>query len=282
LHQANSSHRLNTPPTEDVRRFGVVVAVKNIGRELITSDDIAPFEDQVAMSTAVLQSLLSRLEAIFKEENTPGPSDQRVRECLLASSKPSSLVALLGLLPSDAAIDFAKAHENGFFRFDLHEPHSRAFRLRLHLWTELSRVPSNDVHNHTRDYWSVVLLGGLRVTQFERQARGRHRFFHYLASNESADGAYSFLSSSEISLRETISADVQSGEVHAQACHQLHQVAPLVVPTATLFLQGPERSTVTDVFSSRPKPPTPVKCRPLTSSDRESILQALDSLMGER
>jgi hypothetical protein len=229
-----------------------------------------------SVSAEKLQSLLSGLAALFGEEPTPSPPDERVRECLLTSSLPSNLAALFGLLPSRSATDLARAHENGFFRFDLYEPRNRVFRLRLHLWTELSQALASDVHNHTRDYWSVVLLGRLKVTQFE-QARG-HQFFHYVASNESANGAYSFSFASKLSLRKVLSTDLWPGEVHSEPYQQLHKVAPLVVPTATLFLQGPERSVVTDVFSLTPKPPISVE-RPLTSSDRDLILCILDSLL---
>jgi hypothetical protein len=167
-------------------------------------------------------------------------------DCLRRISASQQLSAFI-----DGRARLAIEHQNGFLKLPLYEPPDGAFRLRLHFWTAgRGAAACPDIHNHTRDYWSLVLAGRLKIEEFAPSPTG-DKYHEYLASNRTPDRRYTFSYRGVTRHALTDVRKVAVGEFHSAPHSTFHRVRILLFPACTLFLQGPERCSSTVVLSSR-------------------------------
>ena len=144
-------------------------------------------------------------------------------------------------------------HQNGFLKLTVSKPPDDAFRLRLHVWTaRRGALNCPDIHNHTRDYWSLVLAGRLKIEEFTPSPSG-DKYYEYLASNRTPDRHYTFSYRGVTEHALTRVREVAVGEFHSAPHSTFHRTRILLFPACTLFLQGPERCSSTVVLSSHIK-----------------------------
>jgi hypothetical protein len=146
----------------------------------------------------------------------------------------------------------AIGHQNGFLKLTLFEPPDRSFRLRMHVWSASTGSPCPDIHNHTRDYWSLVLAGCLRVEEFAPIATGEE-YHEFVASNRTPDRRYVFSYRGVTRIGRTHVQEVGVGQWHSALHAVCHRVRIRSYPACTLFLQGPERRSDTVVLSTELK-----------------------------
>jgi len=164
-------------------------------------------------------------------------------------------------------------HQNGFLKLPIYEPPNGAFTLRLHVWTagrDMSACP--DIHNHTRDYWSLVLAGRLKIEEFAPCPTGDN-YYEYLASNRTPDRHYTFSYQGVTQHALTGIREVTVGEFHSAPHSTFHRVRILLFPACTLFLQGPERCSSTVVLSSHIKETLEAKALKPSGADVANALK---------
>jgi hypothetical protein len=177
-------------------------------------------------------------------------------------------------------------HENGFLKVIVHEDRDADTRVRLHVWDTRRRKTGieSDIHNHTRDFASVVLTGNLVSRRFIVDATATSpAYFSYRATNRLLDRSYAFEPGPRLHLRMTDAEQVSVRTTHYDNFDALHQifVAPRQL-VATLFIQGPVKQQTTTVCALRRKHQLLSKSRPSSSKKLTHVLTQLAIHLDEK
>ncbi|SNY95285.1 hypothetical protein [Flagellimonas pacifica] len=128
-------------------------------------------------------------------------------------------------------------HQNGFHKYILYTSKSRKWRIRLHIWDEM-QFNNQDIHNHTFNFTSVVVQGGLKNLIFEGDLKNSspYHLYRYNIDNETNDSQVTSLEETKgLKLKQSI--DIKKGDVYYQDASIIHKIEAAEYPTATLVLQ---------------------------------------------
>lgn len=145
------------------------------------------------------------------------------------------------------------SHPLSFTKVMLAKDHSTGSQLRLHIWEKEAGIMGTDIepHSHTRDYWSLVLLGELEVVKYCEVVSGQ-TYQKYSASDAQDSDGYVYTHLGQVNLSEQSRTQVLQGGVHNLNYDFVHSVnVSNLGPVITLFLQGPTKSNHSFVY--RPK-----------------------------
>lgn len=202
------------------------------------------------------------LRKAFKSKWSPIVFDlmrQAVSERLLGITKDGILKRFLNDLIKDRVRveGLAKesySHPNGFDRLVLAAPISNDFRLRMHVWHPRwdSEHRDANLHNHTRDIWSIVLKGELCDSTYV-EARSAAEYYRYVVGERAGKESYHIEPCGKANLSKQTGARVSTGEVYSLPFFTVHRTSiPKGLQAITLFLQGPLRQGASIVYSSEP------------------------------
>lgn len=208
-------------------------------------------------------------------------------ELFLSKVGNSELLRLVDLIHREGAGQVAPRlleqsywHPNGFLKVVV-----RAFedgsRLRLHYWPGLSErvVPlDEDIHTHRWNYWSLVLVGALRVETFiEAKSLGTAYFEITCSSN--SNGTYTMSEPKQAILSQLSDRIIMAGSTHFGTISTLHRCARAASgPAITLFFQSAALCRASRIF--RPTAPTErieTSSAPATCADIENMLNMIVS-----
>lgn len=144
-------------------------------------------------------------------------------------------------------------HDNGFSKIVLAGILGDEFEMRFHLWNGKVARPCN-IHNHTRNYVSLVLYGSLVNQQFIQSPSG-DVFFQHRVRTRGEEGGYEVKYVRESRLSLTNEQRLHSATCHSAEAGVLHRIVQSELqPVATLFFQGRRERLETDMFSDRRVP----------------------------
>lgn len=232
---------------------------------------------------------ITAIQAICSSASYRSPKDISLDlESFVAKSGADALVQ--ALLRRDVRlrnlVESPFEHENGFLKVIVHEDRAADTRIRLHVWDTRRRKTGieSDIHNHTRDFASVVLVGNLTSRHFIVDAAvSSPVYFSYRASNRSLDKSYVFESGPRQHLSMVDTERIGQGRAHYGYFDALHQI--IVAPgqlVSTLFIQGPVKQDMTTVCSLRRKKKLLSKSRKLSSEKLAHALTQLASYLEAR
>jgi hypothetical protein len=184
---------------------------------------------------------------------TTGLADLRTAARGVAD-RPDEFASWLVELRQDESVVRAVAarsywHPNGFAKLVLHsEP---ACKVRLHVWPASSTWPrpgEANPHSHRWDFASTCVVGdGLHMVEYTESDRGA-RYTRYRYGADVTDRA-ALLADGSVRLARIAAPHVHRGQVYSCDTSVVHTVVPIgTALTATLVVQGPQRSPSTVVY----------------------------------
>ncbi len=199
------------------------------------------------------------LDRLLNQQSATSSLPKRA-ELLRIAFDQGLLVRLVGWLLGDRAalldyLEESQVHENGFIKIKLRHKPDTDFTMRFHIWDgrQFGSPAISDIHNHTRDFASVVCAGSLTVRTFSCKF-GPGSYWAYRGNNRSPERAYTFESLGSGSATVTSERVLLAGDAHCAAYSRLHQTeSPPKTLTATIFVQGPEKQSTTTILASERK-----------------------------
>ncbi len=132
-----------------------------------------------------------------------------------------------------------------------------AFRLVLNLWRPpytADQVADGQIHNHRCEFWSTILFGSLRASEFERHESGEPyvelRYRPALNIRGEKRNEYRILG--QCKLRRRTDVEWSKGMTYHLPRDRIHRIVISDEPTATLLLRGPHEVVDTSIFARRP------------------------------
>lgn len=178
------------------------------------------------------------------------------------------------------------AHSNGFDKIVLED--EPGFKLRLHIWWRGNYELDSDVHNHSWDFASWVLIGGLYTELFTEvpanAATAPMEHYRFVPAMRDGRMSYEMQHVGRCGLKRLFAAAHPTGSRYSLQHRQLHTGNPDAARlTATLLLQtrtlAPESDIVRRTALTHPSTTT---CTPFTSDSLSDKLQRLDAALGEQ
>jgi len=163
---------------------------------------------------------------------------------------------LAGLRENDAQVrDIAVRsywHPNGFAKLVLHADPATGCKLRLHVWPAATggpRLGESNPHSHRWDFASTVVAGnGLDMVEYQETAALGARYDRYRYGADPNDPA-ALAPEGPARLATVATPQVTLGQIYSCDTTVVHTVAPIgLALTATLVIQGPQRSPSTVVY----------------------------------
>ena len=190
------------------------------------------------------------------------PNDDKIITAMRTIARQEFMSALLHSIKSDSALSAAVCersyfHPLAFSKLVLMRDNETGSQVRLHVWSSALGTSEDEPHTHTRDFWSILLSGGLNIFDYEEVETG-DAFLKYKTTGGEAFGGYAYEHIGSACVARVHSTELRFGgpDVHHLDYDQIHLVRPFApARTVTLFLQGPERSKHSVVYSKiRDKP----------------------------
>jgi hypothetical protein len=202
----------------------------------------------------------------------------------------SPRAVLKGYLASPAQLSTiaarSYAHANGFDKIVLED--WPGCKLRLHIWWQGNHALESDVHNHSWDFASWVLIGGLLSELFSEgsaeAASAPMQHYRFVPAVRDGRMSYDMQHRGNCHLERVFAATHPAGTRYALKHRQPHTGNPDAARlTATLMLQTRTLALESDVYrhTALASVPTTI-CDPFTVDSLTAKLQCLDSALAER
>jgi hypothetical protein len=145
-------------------------------------------------------------------------------------------------------------HPNGFAKLVLYSSREPEFKVRLHVWPASSGAPrpgEANPHSHRWDFASTCAVGeGLHMVEYAESDRRGTRYDRYRYGADATDKT-ALLADGSVRLIRLAAPHVHRGQVYSCDTSVVHTVVPIgTALTATLVVQGPQRSPSTVVYRS--------------------------------
>lgn len=186
------------------------------------------------------------------------------------------------LLDDEHAVDAVARrsfhHSNHFDKLVLVDDGSgAAHRLTIHLWRppySSAAVEDEQIHDHRCNFWSTVLFGSLRSTEFARDPSGEPYAEVRYSPSWSALGAKhnNFRPVGTARLRTARHPTHEVGSTYHLPWHTIHRISISKRPVASLVLRGPYVAAESSVFRTG-DPYTDAELPPLASEVVRDHLQ---------
>ncbi len=166
-------------------------------------------------------------------------------------------------------------HPNGFAKLILHP--GPAVRIRLHVWPAATgaRLGESNPHSHRWEFASTVLAGGgLDMVEYAETSTGGTPYVRYRYGADPADRA-ALRRDGPARLVPVRTPVARPGAVYSCDTTVVHTVTPVgTALTATLVLQGPQRTPSTVVYRD-PALGDDQPNLPLTSTEAHDLITAV-------
>jgi len=150
----------------------------------------------------------------------------------------------IGLLNATSAASVL--HRNGFTKIPLFEDPTTGREIRFHSWGS-AQTGDENIHNHTKPYWSFVFSGAVIVEEFQL---GPGSYYNGYKSSHIGNSDYTLQSLGRLSLERTDTRIIKPGECHSGDISTLHRLSiPEGRTAATIFCQGSRAVRETRIFS---------------------------------
>jgi hypothetical protein len=191
------------------------------------------------------------------------PTSSSYLEVISKLSQKRELSTLIGgALGNSQILDAIAArsyqHNNGFEKIVLVASKTPQYKLRLHVWWPNASIEPTEtnIHSHRWDFSSSVLVGALTCEEFV-VSNEESSPYHHLVYSPVVNNKYSIQSVGVTYLSCARRDVLRRGDIYYLAFNRLHSVnADRTKLAATLFLQGPDLVTTTDVFTTQNKKKT--------------------------
>lgn len=175
-------------------------------------------------------------------------------------------------------------HDNGFLKIVFPVTDPVIAEVRLHAWQQAGTDDAN-IHNHSADFVSMILCGGLVERHFAAPDAGStdaSAYQHFACGTRSLGQSYTMRELGQARLTCTLTEQLPTGTIHALRHDVLHRIHVSQLPTMTLFIQGHRKVTGTDSYLGAIRALPPVVDSPMIESARlrsflASALQMLPS-----
>ena len=142
-------------------------------------------------------------------------------------------------------------HSNHFDKLVLLD--SAAHRLTIHLWRPpytLAEVQDEQIHDHRCNFWSTVLFGSLRATEFARDPSGEPYAEVRYSPSWSPSGVKhnGFRPVGTALLRGASRVNHESGSTYHLPWYTIHRISISEQPAASLVLRRPHIAAESSVF----------------------------------
>ena len=174
---------------------------------------------------------------------------ERLRSALITLSPPSEWLRLVAQSGTALAVISRNAylHSNGFNKLILAE--TNECELRLHVW--FGSVNHPNIHDHTRDFASLVIAGQLTVCRYAEGTGQPH--YLYVSHSGGRNAEYDISQAGQIRVSVAETKNLRPGDIHCDEHSTLHRAYGVAGEvTATIFLQGPRRASRARVVVDRP------------------------------
>lgn len=141
-------------------------------------------------------------------------------------------------------------HPNGFAKLVLSS--APDVKLRLHVWPAgEARLGESNPHSHRWQFASTVVVGsGLHMVEYAETGAGGRPYERYRYGGDPGDPA-ALLADGPTRLVRVAAPHVHRGQIYSCDTDIVHTVAPISDDlTATLVVQGPQRTPTTVVYRS--------------------------------
>lgn len=165
---------------------------------------------------------------------------------------------IVRLLDDERAIDAVASrsfhHSNHFDKLVLvGDTTCAAYRLTIHLWRppySSAEVDDEQIHDHRCNFWSTVLFGCVRSTEFARDPSGELYGEVRYSPSWSASGVKHncFRHVGTAQLRAVRHPVHQAGSTYHLPWHTIHRISISERPVASLVLRGPHVAAESSVF----------------------------------
>jgi hypothetical protein len=170
-------------------------------------------------------------------------------------------------------------HDNGFAKIVLFQSAGNLSEIRLHLWSkrlsDFANTFHSNVHNHSADFVSLVLVGSLVEERYiQRRLEPSAVFKKYVCGSRQERSSYEMREVGDRVLSLRLRRTLKEGTWYGLRHHQLHRDIDWSINTCTLFCQGPREQSGTIAFSPPSiKWPKLVSSMPYSPSDIRNLLQ---------
>lgn len=200
---------------------------------------------------------LSKLRWTLDERlyNAPDPMSV-ARDVLNNIGNRVQLLELLRSILSDESLANQIAscsceHPNGFDKINLINSDNQAYKLRMHIWwhDHIVRRPE-DVHNHSWDFSSIILMGSLRSQEYQISETGVDKY-QYVYNVKPFDPVVEYVGKSK--LRCIFDDILMPGNCYTLSHRVLHRVTRNSShTTVTLVVQGRFLSDKSSIYADQP------------------------------
>lgn len=216
--------------------------------------------------TEISKQVMQNSEELLARLNERRYASRRITARALASVR-NGICSLVTRMSDDDVILRAVArrsyaHDNNFAKLVLVQASEGPREVRLHVWGPAAGFErrgnwETNIHEHSADFVSLVVVGGLteRIYEMAEQGEGRsgtlYRAFH--CGSRSEETAYRMSPGRYGRLRVSREYVRIVGGWNGLRYDVLHRVRPIDGDTVTLFCQGPRRQVGTSVYCSPKK-----------------------------
>jgi hypothetical protein len=177
------------------------------------------------------------------------------------------------------------AHSNGFEKIVLED--QPGYKLRLHVWWRGNHALDSDVHNHSWDFASWVLIGGLCTELFTEvpadAATEPMEHYRFVPAVRNGRMSYELQHRGSCGLKRVFAATHDADTRYALQHRQLHTGNPDAERlTATLVLQTRTLAPESDIYRRTAlSSPSTTTCKPFTADCLSRKLERLDAAFAE-
>lgn len=137
-------------------------------------------------------------------------------------------------------------HRNGFIKIPMFEDPVSGREVRFHSWNG-SYVGEENIHSHTKPYWSFVVAGSVLVERYEL---GPGNSYNAYRSSHIGRSDYALEVLDRLSLEHVGTDIITRGECHFGDTKTLHRLIVSQGQSAsTIFCQGPRELSESRIFS---------------------------------
>lgn len=142
-------------------------------------------------------------------------------------------------------------HQNGFNKLILSSNFDLGWRLRMHIWQTNYCNNDLDIHNHSWNYASVIVLGKLTNEIYRVSKDGENYYHHiYTIDNIKSESSLKVVGVENLIIDNSIT--YKARDIYYQTQDKLHRTFPSgKKPTVTIVVQQKGKGNFSDVYKKR-------------------------------